>query len=166
MFQRLEAVLQSEVHTLGQPRAALLAFSVAVVAYNVLAVVETAVAAEAAARARVDPEAGHTATAEPVPISMYYVAHEVREHYRGLLVAVDPAVWAYYDAQGPAALALTLQRMAAHVRLEALRKHPRKSTPKRKPGYAPRKDVQRHVATARILEQQKSPEPKRPRRTP
>lgn len=162
MFQRLEAVLQSEVRPLGQPRAALLAFSIAVVAYNVLAVVETAVEAEAVERAQADS----SANTEPVPISMYYVAQEVREYYRGLLVAVDPAVWEHYDSQGPAALALTLQRMAAHVRLEALRKHPRKPTSKRKPGYAPRSDVQRHVATARLLAEQKSAKPKRSRRTP
>jgi hypothetical protein len=39
VFQHSEAVLRSEVPTLGQPRAALLAFSVAVVAYTVFAVV-------------------------------------------------------------------------------------------------------------------------------
>lgn len=76
MFQRLEAALMSAIRTLGQPRAALLAFSVAVLAYNVLATVEAALAAEAAARATAEG-------AEPVPISTYYVAHEVRESYRG-----------------------------------------------------------------------------------
>jgi hypothetical protein len=38
MFGRLESVLKSEVSTLGYPRAALLAFGVAVMAYNTLAV--------------------------------------------------------------------------------------------------------------------------------
>src|SRR5690606_38645261 len=134
---------------LGQPRAALLAFSIAVVAYNVLAVVDTAAEAEPVERAQADS----IASAEPVPISMYYVAEEVREYYRELLVAVDPAVWEHYDGRGPAAL--TLQRMPGHLRLEALRKHPRKTIPKRKPGYARRSEVQRHVATARILAEQK-----------
>lgn len=124
-----------------------------------LAVVQTAVEVDAATRAQTH------ATAKPVLISMYF-AQEVREHYRGLLVAVDPAVWASYDRHGPAALAQTLQRLAAHVRLGALRKHPRKPAPKRPPAYAPRADVQRHVATARLLDQQKSVNPQRPRRTP
>ncbi len=44
LFQRLESVLHSEVRTLGHPRAALLAFGVALLAYNVLALLQTAVA--------------------------------------------------------------------------------------------------------------------------
>jgi IS4 transposase len=150
MFQRLEAALASEVATLGQPRAALLAFSVAVLAYNVLATVEAALAAEAAAQAVAD----HT---EPVPLSTYYVAHEVRESYRGLLIAVAAAVWVRYDAQDPAALARTLRTLAGHARLTALRKHPKPPTPKPPKGYAPREAVQRSVATARLLDQQQRP---------
>lgn len=46
MFQRLESTLHSEVHSLGYPRAALLAFGVAVLAYNVLSVLKAAVQAE------------------------------------------------------------------------------------------------------------------------
>lgn len=43
MFQRLEPVLCSEVASLGEPRAALLAFGVAVLAYNLLAMLQAAV---------------------------------------------------------------------------------------------------------------------------
>jgi IS4 transposase len=149
LFGRLEAVLQSEVRTLGQPRAALLAFSVAVVAYNVLAVVQAALDAEAAKQAAAAPDAA------PVPISLFYVADEVRAHYRGLLIAVDAAVWARYDAQSPAQLAQTLRHLATHVRLEAFRKHPRPTAPKPEKGYAPRAEVQRTVATSRVLAEQK-----------
>lgn len=39
MFQRLEAALNSEIATLSHPRAALQAFGVAVLAYNVLALI-------------------------------------------------------------------------------------------------------------------------------
>jgi IS4 transposase len=46
MFQRLESVLHSEGRTLGFPRAALLAFGVAVAAYNVLLLIQTAVRAK------------------------------------------------------------------------------------------------------------------------
>jgi len=150
MFQRLQAVLHSEVSTLGQPRAALLAFSVAVVAYNVLAVVQATLDAEAAQAA-----ASATPNTEPVPLSLYYVAHTVREHYRGLLIAVAPAVWATDERQTPAALAATLRQIATHVRLEAFRKHRRGPSGPRQKGYAPRADVQRHVATARVLAEQK-----------
>jgi len=39
MFQWLESVLQSEIRTLGYPRAALFAFSVAILAFNVLSTI-------------------------------------------------------------------------------------------------------------------------------
>ena len=150
MFQRLEAALASEVATLSQPRAALLAFTAAVLAYNVLATVEAALAAEATTQAA-------AADMTPVPISTYYVAHEVRETYRGLLIAVAAAVWARYDRQGPAALAHTLRALARHAHLSAFREHPKPPTPKRSRGYAPREDVRRSVATARLLDQRNGP---------
>jgi IS4 transposase len=43
MFQRLESVLHSEIKSLGHPRAALLGFTVAVLAYNVLSLLQRAV---------------------------------------------------------------------------------------------------------------------------
>lgn len=145
MFQRLEAALASEVATLSQPRAALLAFTAAVLAYNVVATVEAALAAEATAQAA-------SAHSEPVPISTYYVAHEVRESYRGLVIAIAAGVWTRYERQGPAAMARTLRTLAGHAHLSAFRKHPKPLTPKRPKGYAPRAAVQRSVATARLLD--------------
>lgn len=62
---------------------------------------------------------------------------------------------------------LLITMTTADVRPEALRKHPpRKPTPKRTSGYAPRADAQRHVATARVPEQQKSAKLKQSPRTP
>lgn len=40
MFQRLESVLHSEIKSLGHPRAALLGFTVALLAYNVIALLQ------------------------------------------------------------------------------------------------------------------------------
>ena len=146
LFQRLEAVLASEVPTLAHPRAALLAFSVAVVAYNALAVVHAAAEAGAAA---VSP--ARRAAPAPMPLSLYALAHTIREHYRGMLVAVPPAAWAGYDALAPVALAATLVRIAAHVRRAAFRKQPRgASGPRLARGYVPRAELQ-HVSTARLL---------------
>lgn len=146
LFQRLEAVLASEVPTLAHPRAALLAFSVAVVAYNALAVVQAALDAEAAAEAPADTP--------PVPISLYAVAHSVREHYRGLVIAVPATTWAAYQSEDPARLARTLRALATHVRLAAYRKQPKPprgaSGPRQGKGYVPRAELQ-HVSTARLL---------------
>jgi branched-subunit amino acid transport protein len=63
MFQRLEAVLQSEIPTLGQPRAALFSFEVAILAYNVLALIARAVTVQ------------HELDNTRIEISLYYPAH-------------------------------------------------------------------------------------------
>lgn len=139
LFQRLESVLHSEVRTLGYPRGALLAFTTAVVAYNVLAVLQSAV------------EAAHDLEAEGIEVSTYYIAGDVRMHYGGMLVAVLPQVWDAFETLSPAQLSRTLLRIAGHVVPKTLRKHPRKPKPKVKKGYAPRASVEQHVATARVI---------------
>jgi hypothetical protein len=139
LFGRLEAALQSEIRTLGYPRAALLAFGLAVIAFNVLAVIEASVAA------------AHDLKKSKIEVSTYYVADDVRSDYHGLLIAIPPSAWAAFDDQSPIALARTLRSVAAHVDPRTLRKHPRRPKPKPRKGYAPAADVRRHVATARVL---------------
>ena len=139
LFQKLESVLKSEVRTLGYPRAALLAFSTAVLAYNVLAVIQAAV------------EASHDLAAAKIELSSYFVAVEVKAYHAGMMVALPTATWAKFEAMTPTKLSLELRRIAAYVTPKALRKHPRKAKPKVKKGYASRASVQRHVATARVL---------------
>ena len=139
LFGRLEAALKSEVRTLGQPRAALLAFGVAVVAYNVLAVIQAAVSA------------AHDLDAMGLEVSTFYVADDVRSDYRGMTIAITSQTWAKFDDQSPAALVRTLLAIAAKLDPRTVRKHPRKPKPKAKPGYAPKASVQRHVSTAKVL---------------
>lgn len=139
LFGRLEAALKSEVRTLGHPRAALLAFGTAVVAYNVLAVIQSAIAA------------AHDLEAAGIEVSTFYVADDVRTDYRGMLIAIPPERWAKFDTQSPAAVARTLVAIAANLNPKTVRKHPRGPKPKVKRGYAPRAMVQRHVSTAKVL---------------
>lgn len=139
LFGRLEAALHSEVRTLGYPRAALLAFGLAVIAFNVLAIIEAAIAAE------------HNLKANKIEVSTYYVADDVRSDYRGMLIAIAVSAWDAFDDQSPTALARTLRNVAAHVDPRTLRKHTRGPKPKVRKGYAPATAVRRHVATARVL---------------
>lgn len=139
MFQRLESVLHSEVRSLGYPRAALFAFGIAVVAYNVLSVLKAAI------------QAAHDLQALKLELSSYYIANEIRTTYQGMMLAIEPAQWERFDRLSPAQLTRLLRRIAAHVKPRKYRKHPRKPKTKRKPGYAPRAAVQRHVSTARVL---------------
>jgi IS4 transposase len=139
LFGRLEAALNSEVRTLGYPRAALLAFGTAVVAYNVLAVIESAVAA------------AHDLQTAGLQVSTFYVADDVRTDYRGMLIAIAATVWEAFDPMPPARLARSLLTIAANVDPRTIRKHPRGPKPRLNKGYAPKAQVQRHVATAKVL---------------
>jgi len=139
LFGRLEAALNSEIKTLGQPRAALLAFGTAVVAYNVLAVIQAAIAA------------AHDLAAAGLEVSTYYVADDVRTDYRGMLIAIPADRWDKFDAQSPAAFARTLIAIAANLDPRTVRKHPRGPKAKVARGYAPRASVQRYVSTAKVL---------------
>ncbi|WP_224250317.1 IS4 family transposase, partial [Hyalangium gracile] len=124
MFQSLESALHSEVRTLGQPRAALLAFGTAVVAYNILAVIQAAV------------EAAHPeAKAEGIEISLFFVSTEVKATYGGMVIAVEDEIWSAFDEQSPLQLSRTLIRVAQHVQPKRLRKHPRGPKKKTKKGY-------------------------------
>ena len=114
MFQRLESVLNNEITTLGQPRAALLAFGAAVLAYNVLAVLQAAVTAQHKLE-----QAGE------IELSAYYLALEIRAHYAGMMVAVALTAWQAYDVLTPKQLARTLLQMAGKADPRKLRKHPR-----------------------------------------
>jgi IS4 transposase len=139
MFQRLEAALHSEVRSLGYPRAALLAFGVAVLAYNVLSVLKAAVQAEHAS----EPAASR--------LSLYYVTNEITEHYAGMMIAVPASGWVTYDRLSPRQLARQLRRLAAKVEPSRLSTHPRAPKPKKKKEYVPGHVARRHVATARVL---------------
>jgi IS4 transposase len=140
MFQRLESVLHSEVRTLGQPRAALFAFGTAVVAYNILSVLQSAV------------EAAHPeAKSEGIEISPYFVADEVQATYGGMMIAVAATVWASFETDSPLQLSRTLVKVAKHVEPKRLRKHPRGPKKKVKKGRVSRHEASRHVSTARVL---------------
>ena len=139
MFQRLESALHSEVRSLGYPRAALLAFGVAVLAYNVLSVLQAAVKAE------------HASMQAASSLSLYYVTNEISSYYTGMMVAVPAIVWVEYERLSPLQLADQLRRLAAKVKPARLSTHARAPKRKKKKGYVPGHIARRHVATARIL---------------
>jgi IS4 transposase len=139
MFGELEAVLESEVRSLGRPRAALLAFGVAVLAYNVLSVVKSAV------------EASHDLEAAKIQVSTYYIAAEVKFAYGGMMAMGEPEEWSEQEAQSAEQLSQSLLELAKRVRPSTLRKHPRAAKKKVKKGYVSGAEARKHVATARVL---------------
>jgi IS4 transposase len=141
MFQRLESVLNSEVRTLAHPRAALLAFGVAVLAYNVLTVLQAAV------------WAAHDLRDSDIELSPFYVAVEVRANYEGMMMATSTASWKKFDAMGASQLSRILLEIAAHARPKALRKSPRGPKLPKKKSCVSAADTRRHVSTARVLKE-------------
>jgi IS4 transposase len=141
LFQRLESVLHSEVRTLGHPRAALLAFGVALLSYNVLALLQTAVRVR---HARTLDEA-------QMELSSYYIAAEIKANYAGMLIALTASVWQRYESLSAIALAKLLLSLSAKVDPRQFRSYPRGPKEVKKKGYVSKQAAQRHVATARVL---------------
>jgi IS4 transposase len=139
-FAQIEDWLDAEIATLAYPRAALLAFSVGLLAYNLLCVIQAAL------------RGVHGGDKVEQEVSAYALAEEATMTYRGMMIAVGGEPWKVFEAMGVAELAAVLTDLASRVRLEAFRKHPR----------GPKKTVQKrgprkpHVATARLLKERKS----------
>src|SRR3954465_852777 len=136
-FAELEATLNGEVETLGYPKAALFAFCVALMSYNVLSVVKAAL------------RSVHGAKVVTEEVSGYYLADEVAGTYRGMMIAIPEDEWAVFHDLSPVALGHILRELAGNVRLSEYRKHPRgpkKPQPKRKIV-----GQQNHVSTAKLL---------------
>lgn len=137
-FQEIEATLRGEVETLGYPKAALFAFCLALVSYNVLAVVKAALRGVHGAK-KIDDE-----------VSAYYLADEVAGTWRGMMIVLPAEYWEeQYAHMTPSQMARFLCRIAKQARLSIYQKHPR--GPKKKPPNKMNKKGRRHVSTAKIL---------------
>jgi len=136
-FQFLTQSLHCEVPGLGQPRAALFAFAMALVAANALGVVRGTL------------RSVHGADAE-AEISGYYLADEVAGDYRTLMKYLPPEQWSGWNALPATAMARLLRATAQHVRMDGLTRCERgpKKPPQQKPVYDKK---HKHYATARLL---------------
>jgi len=141
VFQSLATALQTEINTLGYPRAALFGFCVGLVAYNVLAAVRGAV------------RGAHGVEAE-AEVSDYYLADEVRATYRGMMIAIPEEEWEFVGALSPAEVAELLKGLAERVDLRAFRRQVRGEKKPRPPRSSGRK--LKHVSTARLLAEAKA----------
>ena len=141
-FQHIEAYFHSEINTLGYPKAALFGFCLALVAYNVLAVVLAALRG-VHSQQKIDQE-----------LSLYYVANEIATTHTGMMIAIPEAEWGIFSTMTTPELAQTLAELAQHVRLEAFRKSPTRPRKSRaKPKKTPKKG---HVSTAQVLKVRKT----------
>ena len=136
LFGRLESVLHSEIRSLGQPRAACLAFAAALLAYNVLALVARCV------------ERAH---APAPPVSLFHLAVHIRSGYEGLCIALPPEHWTGPVEGGMAGLIERLLQLARRIdpkRVAASKRAPKAKVPK---GYVDGQTARAHLATARVM---------------
>jgi hypothetical protein len=137
-FHELDQAFHGEINTLGYPGAALLSFCVALLTYNVVSVVKSAL------------EATPGMKAQRENLSGYYLTGEMAAAYHGMMIAIEPAEWTrQFGSLSPAELSQVLKGMAAHVPPDRFRKNvrgPKKPPPKRSSA----KDHP-HVSTARLI---------------
>jgi len=146
MFQRLESVLDSEIESLGSPRAALLGFASAVQAYNVLAVLKRSV--EQAHR-ETQPEAWEA--------SIFHLAVQVRSGYEGMQIALPPD---YLLLQSTSAtLAQRLLALARNIKPKQVAKSIRGPKIAKSKEWLEGRAANAHVSTARVLKAHKKKTP-------
>lgn len=141
VFQTLTEALRCEIDTLAYPRAALLGFCTALVAYNLLATVRAAL------------RSAHGAEAVESKVSNYYLAEEVASTHQGLRIAVEGSEWTCFARMTEPEFAGFLTEAASQAQL---RRYPKSTRGPKKP--PPRRDsgkTNHHVSTARLIDQQK-----------
>lgn len=136
-FQTLTEVLRCEVETLGYPKAALFAFSAAVLAYNTYAVVKAAL------------RSVHGADTIDEDLSDYHLTQDVTATTVGMNIAIPVEAWERFQTLPPRKFAMELIRLAKRLDLSRYPKKkrgPKKPQPRKKSGKR-----NHHIATARIL---------------
>lgn len=135
-FQRLTEHLHCEIPSLSQPRAALFAFAMSLVAGNMLAVV---IAALEAAQGKELAD----------NLSYYYLVDEVAGNYNGMMLAVPAHRWTFVRRLPIAAFARLLKTIAGNANATLLRKTRRGPKKKRR---TPNCTNIRHLSTKRLLD--------------
>ena len=136
-FQELESHLNSEINSLGYPKAALFGFCVALLAYNILAVVKAAL------------RTVHGEDKIADEVSGYYLAGHLQRTYDGMTIAIPEDEWCVFQKMSTSRFIQTLQQLAGKVNLAKFRKH--KRGPKKPRQERIRNPKQPHVSTARLL---------------
>lgn len=140
-FQHLAEYLNSEINTLGYPRAALFGFCVALVAYIVMSVVKAAL--------------GSVYGVDFVEknVSGYYVANEIEGVYLGMMIVVGNNDWIVFRDMPPNEPVRLLKNLARKAKLSKYQKHPR--GPKKPQPKRIAMKTKPHVSTAKILAERK-----------
>ena len=136
-FQDLTTTLACEINTLCYPRAALFVFCVALMAYNLQSAIKGVMRSE------------HGAEKVENDLSRYFVAGEIGQVYRGMMVALPPEEWVLFRHMSLNDYIAFLKRLARAVdfdRYPKAHRGPKKAKSKRH--YDPEHP---HVSVAKLL---------------
>lgn len=136
-FKKLESHLNSELNTLGYPQAALFGFCLALVAFNIYAIVMATL------------RATHHHQAINETVSEYSIAQEIATNTGGMLIAIPPVDWVMFAEASLVELGNMLLNIATHVDLKKYKKHPR--GPKKPPMEKTQFRGHPHVSTAKLI---------------
>lgn len=136
-FLDLTTTLDCEINTLCYPRAALFVFCVAVMAYNLQSAIKAVMRSE------------HGAEKVENDLSRYFMAGEIAQVYRGMMVALPADEWTLFRQMSLTEYVAFLKRLARTVDFERYPKAhrgPKKAKAKRQ--YDPDHP---HVSVAKLL---------------
>lgn len=136
-FQKLEKYLNSEINSLGYPKAALFGFCMALVAFNLYAVVMAAM------------QAAHPDKDIHDEVSDYYIAEEIATTFNGMNLVLEKEDWAPFIICDNSEFSRLILELAGKIDLKKFKKHKRgvKKPPPPKDEYKGKP----HVSTARLL---------------
>lgn len=136
-FQHLEKNLHSEINTLGYPKAALFGFCVALIAYNIMAVIFATLVKL------------HGEETVQNKVSSFHLTLDITGVYRGMMIAIPQNYWITFSKYTTEAMCDFLMELAEKIDLSKIRK---KSSGKKKPVSKKKYDSKKpHVSTARLL---------------
>ncbi len=119
-FQRLEAHFNGEISSLGYPKAAIFGFCLALVAFNIYAVIMASL------------RSVHPDTNIKDEVSEYYIAQDISAVYEGMIIAVDYKDWSIFRNISRAKMTILLMLSAKQINLKHLKKN-RRGAKKEKP---------------------------------
>jgi hypothetical protein len=138
LFLTVTMNFEGEINTLAYPKAALFSFSLALVTYNILAVIRAALASV------------HGVEKVNEELSDYYVVDEIQGTYRGMMIAIPSEYWQPFGQMTLTDFGAQLKELAAKVNLKRFLKQPRKKKKTQQPKRV--SDPKHpHVSTAKLL---------------
>lgn len=139
-FYEVTQTMNCEPNTLGYPKAALLAFCLALVASNAVALIRATLRS-------VHPEA------EVSEMSSYHMANEIRETMPGMMIALPSEKWEDYRHLNPDKLAEVLSFIAKNVKIEKYKKAVR--GPKKPPTPKEKYKKGEHLSTYKLIKKRR-----------